>query len=194
MENIFRMSLFMPPISPIRDKISGKNLRNATLTPLHTVDVNEVHKLITSNAKLAALTHEVRNAALLGDDNACRLLKQQTLPYVTPCGVFTRRRSDCIEEASGLVVVDIDHLESTEEAEKLRQLLFDLSVPCLSVRQPHRTGCESLRALRHRAKCYRWNPLGHELCTLYVRHRPPAIGKRSGYVGKRPRTLLFPMP
>ena len=33
MENIFRMSLFMPPISPIRDKISGKNLRNATLTP-----------------------------------------------------------------------------------------------------------------------------------------------------------------
>ena len=106
MENIFRMSLFMPPISPIRDKISGKNLRNATLTPLHTVDVNEVHKLITSNAKLAALTHEVRNAALLGDDNACR-------------------RSDCIEEASGLVVVDIDHLESTEEAEKLRQLLFD---------------------------------------------------------------------
>ena len=117
MENIFRMSLFMPPISPIRDKISGKNLRNATLTPLRTVDVNEVHKLITSNAKLAALTHEVRNAALLGDDNACRLLKQQTLPYVTPCGVFTRRRSDCIEEASGLVVVDIDHLESTEEAE-----------------------------------------------------------------------------
>lgn len=125
MENIFRMSLFMPPISPIRDKISGKNLRNATLTPLRTVDVNEVHKLITSNAKLAALTHEVRNAALLGDDNACRLLKQQTLPYVTPCEVFTRRRSDCIEEASGLVVVDIDHLESTEEAEKLRQLLFD---------------------------------------------------------------------
>ena len=54
MENIFRMSLFMPPISPIRDKISGKNLRNATLTPLRTVDVNEVHKLITSNAKLAA--------------------------------------------------------------------------------------------------------------------------------------------
>lgn len=72
MENIFRMSLFMPPISPIRDKISGKNLKNATLTPLRTVDVNEVHKLITSNAKLAALTHEVRNAALLGDDNACR--------------------------------------------------------------------------------------------------------------------------
>ena len=44
---------------------------------------------------------------------------------MTPCGVFTRRRSDCIEETSGLVVVDVDHLESNEEAKKLRQLLFE---------------------------------------------------------------------
>ncbi len=53
------------------------------------------------------------------------MLKQQTLPYVTPCGVFTRRRSDCLTESSGLVVVDIDHLESAEETENLRQKLFD---------------------------------------------------------------------
>ena len=64
MENIFRMSLFMPPISPIRDKISGKNLRNATLTPLRTVDVNEVHKLITSNAKLAAQSPTMQEASV----------------------------------------------------------------------------------------------------------------------------------
>lgn len=125
MENSFRMSLFMPPISPIKDKATGRIVKSATLTPLRTVELSEVYKLITSNVKLAALTHDVRNAVQQGDDNACRLLKQQTLPYVTPCGVFTRRRSDCIEETSGLVVVDIDHLESTEEAEKLRQQLFD---------------------------------------------------------------------
>ena len=71
------------------------------------------------------MTLEVRNAALQGDEDTSRLLKQQTLPYVTPCGIFTRRRSDCLEELSGLVVVDIDHLESTEEAEILRQELFD---------------------------------------------------------------------
>lgn len=124
MENLFKMSLFMPPISPIKDKATGKTVKNATLTPLRTVGLSEVYQLITSNERLAALTLEVRNAALKGDDNACRLLKQQTLPYVTPCGVFTRRRSDCLEEPSGLVVVDIDHLESTEEAEKLRQQLF----------------------------------------------------------------------
>ncbi len=125
MENIFKMSLFMPPISPIKDQATGKTVKYATLTPLRTMNLDEVYQLITSNERLTALTLEVRNAALRGDDKACRLLKQQTLPYVTPCGVFTRRRSDCLEETSGLVVVDIDHLESTEEAEKLRQQLFD---------------------------------------------------------------------
>lgn len=125
MEYVFKMSLFMPPISPIKDKTTGRTVKSATLTPLRTINLEEIYKLITSNEKLTALTLEVRNAALWGDENTSRLLKQQTLPYVTPCGVFTRRRSDCLEEASGLVVVDIDHLESTEEAEKLRQLLFD---------------------------------------------------------------------
>lgn len=125
MENVFKMSLFMPPISPIKDKTTGRTIKSATLTPLRTINLEEIYKLITSNEKLTALTLEVRNAALWGDENTSRLLKQQTLPYVTPCGVFTRRRSDCLEEASGLVVVDIDHLESTEEAEILRQELFD---------------------------------------------------------------------
>ena len=158
MENSFRMSLFMPPISPIKDKATGRIVKNATLTPLRTVELSEVYKLVTSNAKLAALTLDVRNAVQQGDDSVCRLLKQQTLPYVTPCGVFTRRRSDCIEETSGLVVVDVDHLESNEEAKKLR------------------IGRVSLRALRTRTMRLRWNPLGNELCTLHVRHRPPEFG------------------
>ena len=89
MENSFRMSLFMPPISPIKDKATGRIVKNATLTPLRTVELNEVYKLVTANAKLAALTLAVRNAVQQGDDSVCRLLKQQTLPYVTPCGVFT---------------------------------------------------------------------------------------------------------
>ena len=118
MENSFRMSLFMPPISPIKDKATGRIVKNATLTPLRTVELSEVYKLVTSNAKLAALTLDVRNAVQQGDDSVCRLLKQQTLPYVTPCGVFTRRRSDCIEETSGLVVVNVDHLESTGKGVK----------------------------------------------------------------------------
>lgn len=125
MKKIFEMSLFMPPISPIRDKATGRNLKNATLTPLRSVCVEEVYKLITSNQRLAELALPIRNAALQGDEETCKLLKQQTLPYVTPCGVFTYRRSDCLKESSGLVVVDIDHLESAEEAENLKQQLFN---------------------------------------------------------------------
>lgn len=83
MENSFRMSLFMPPISPIKDKATGRIVKNATLTPLRTVELSEVYKLVTANAKLAALTLAVRNAVQQGDDSVCRLLKQQTLPYVT---------------------------------------------------------------------------------------------------------------
>lgn len=125
MKIIFKMSLFMPPISPIRDKMTGKVEKAASLVPLRTVDLPEVYQLITANERLAALTDEIRRAALHDDSDTCRLLKQQTLPYVTPCGVFSRRRSDCLTETSGLVVVDIDHLESAEETETLRQKLFD---------------------------------------------------------------------
>lgn len=119
------MSLFMPPISPITNKETGARVKNATMTPLRTVSLNEVYQLITSNQRLAHLTAEVRNAALRDEKDNCRLLKQQTLPYVTPCGVFARRRSDAMNQPSGLVVIDIDHLESYEEAEKLRRQLFD---------------------------------------------------------------------
>ncbi|RGD54874.1 virulence protein E [Bacteroides sp. AM07-18] len=115
----------MPPISPMKDGATGKTVKSATLTPLRTLELKEVYKLITANKRLIILTQAIREAALQGDDNNCRMLKQQTLPYVTPCGVFTRRRSDCLTESSGLVVVDIDHLESAEETENLRQKLFD---------------------------------------------------------------------
>ena len=84
MKNTLKMSLFMPPISPVKDAATGKNVKSATLTPLRTMNLEEVYKLITSNEHLATLTLAVRNAALRGDETACRYLKQQTLPYVTP--------------------------------------------------------------------------------------------------------------
>lgn len=125
MTKSFKMSLFMPPISPVKDEATGKTMKNATLTPLRTLELNEVYQLITANKRLLELTEAIRESARQGDENNCRMLKQQTLPYVTPCGVFTRRRSDCLKEPSGLVVVDIDHLESPEEAENLKRQLFD---------------------------------------------------------------------
>lgn len=123
--NSFTMSFFMPPISPVRERETGRTTKMPTLTPLRSVDLQEVYQLITTDRRLAQLTLEVRKAADEGDEQTCRILKQQTLPYVTPCGVFSRRRSDCLKQESGLLVVDIDHLDSTAEAEALRRQLFD---------------------------------------------------------------------
>ena len=48
MKNTLKMSLFMPPISPVKDAATGKNVKSATLTPLRTMNLEEVYKLITS--------------------------------------------------------------------------------------------------------------------------------------------------
>lgn len=61
----------------------------------------------------------MRNAADI------RAAKASLLPYVTPCGVFTRRNCRSLLKTSGLVVVDIDHLDSLQEAEQMRRTLFD---------------------------------------------------------------------
>lgn len=116
--NECKMSLFQNPIAPQRDP-QGRILKAATLTPAMEVTPADVYQLITCNEPLHLATLQVRNAADI------RAAKASLLPYVTPCGVFTRRRSDCLTESSGLVVVDIDHLESAEETENLRQQLFD---------------------------------------------------------------------
>lgn len=115
----------MPPISPIKDENTGKTVKSATLTPFRTMSIDEVHRLITSDQRLAELTLAIRNAAAQGDEITARFLKQQTLPYVTPCGVFTRRNCRSLLKTSGLVVVDIDHLDSLQEAEQMRRTLFD---------------------------------------------------------------------
>lgn len=183
----------MPPISPIKDQATGKTVKNATLTPLRTVTLAEVYKIITSNERLAALTLEVRNAAQQGDENACRLLKQQKLPYVTPCGIFTRRRSDCLQESSGLVVVDIDHLESTEEAERLRQKLFNDPYlhPALVFISPTGRGVKAFVPCtnsQNSAEGIRW-AMNYVHCMYDTDHQQP--GKGVDTSGKDPVRACF---
>lgn len=159
----------MPPISPMKDGATGKTVKSATLTPLRTLELNEVYQLITANKRLITLTQAIREAALQGDDNNCRMLKQQTLPYVTPCGVFTRRRSDCLKLPSGLVVVDVDHLDSPDEAGRLKQLLFkDPYLAPAGVHQPYRTRCKGFCTLPYRKRQHGGGALGHELRPLHV--------------------------
>lgn len=194
--NEFRMSLFLAPISPVKDDETGKVVKPATLTPYKTTDLQEVYKIITTNEQLKQLTGQVRMAVESGDTQACRRLKQENLPYVTPCGVFTRRRSDCLTETSGLVVVDVDHLQSLAEAEALRQRLFDdpYLCPTLVFVSPTGRGGKGIRSLPARAKSCRGDTMGHELRALHVRRRKHATRTRGGHVGKGRGTGVLPLP
>lgn len=104
--NQFKMSLFLPPISPVKDSATGRTVQPPTLTPYKEITLQEVYKLITSSERLKTLTETVRRAAENGDEKIYRMLKQQTLPYVTPCGVFSYRKSDSLTGPSGLIVVE----------------------------------------------------------------------------------------
>ena len=143
--NQFKMSLFLPPISPVKDSTTGRIIPPPTLTPYKEITLQEVYKLITSSERLKTLTETVRRAVENGDEKVYRMLKQQTLPYVTPCGVFSYRKSDSLTGPSGLIVVDIDHLDSRREAEKLKRQLFDdlLLRPVLAFTSPSGHGVKA---------------------------------------------------
>ncbi len=143
--NQFKMSLFLPPISPVKDSTTGRIIQPPTLTPYKEITLQEVYKLITSSKRLKTLTETVRRAAENGDEKVYRMLKQQTLPYVTPCGVFSYRKSDSLTGPSGLIVVNIDHLDSRQEAEKLKRQLFDdlLLRPVLAFTSPSGHGVKA---------------------------------------------------
>lgn len=168
--NQFKMSLFLPPISPVKDSATGRIVQPPTLTPYKEITLQEVYKLITSSERLKTLTETVRRAAENGDEKAYRMLKQQTLPYVTPCGVFSYRKSDSLTGPSGLIVVDIDHLDSRGEAEKTT-VRRPPPAPCTGIHQPRRTRSKSVHPLRpgthtrHQTEYLRKHPLGDELRT-----------------------------
>ena len=118
MPNQYRMSYFMPPIAPVRNE-QGRMVTPPTLLPFCEVSVEQVFQMITCNENLKLLTAQVRNAPDM------RTAKATLLPYVTPCGTFTRRNSKCFVSPSGLVVIDVDNLDSYDEAVSMRRLLFD---------------------------------------------------------------------
>lgn len=130
MKNEFKMSLFAAPISPVKDSLTGRVSRPATVYPSREVTLQEVVRLITGDPALERLTRQLRLPLETGDKERFSELKRQALPYVTPCGTFSYRKSDRLLAPSGLVVVDVDGLDSTAEAEALRRQLFDDAYLC----------------------------------------------------------------
>lgn len=116
---------------------------NAPVTnkvPTGICSLQALHAYIVSNPQLAEKTDRVR--AELADPKRFRRLKQQTLPYVTPAGVFTYCREQSLLIPSGDFVIDLDHLASPEEAGRLRDLLFrdEVLAPDLAFVSPGGTG------------------------------------------------------
>lgn len=98
---------------------------NAPVTnkvPAGVCSVVGLHAYISSDSYLKELTQRVRTDR--ENDKAFRGKKQTLLPYVTPAGIFSYCREQCIVVPSGLFVIDIDHLASTEDAVAWRDRLF----------------------------------------------------------------------
>lgn len=58
--NEFKMSLFLAPISPVKDGGTGQIIKPATLKPYKTMTLQEVYRTITANTRLQLLTDRVR--------------------------------------------------------------------------------------------------------------------------------------
>ena len=105
----------------------------------------QIFQIITSNENLKTLTKQVRNAADM------RTAKASLLPYVTPCGTFTRRNSKNFVSPSHLVIVDVDHLNSYQEAVEIRRALYDdpLLHPVLTFISPSGLGVKAFVPCNH---------------------------------------------
>lgn len=119
----YKFSYFKAPIAPQKDA-EGRIIKSATLRPVATASVAQVFEFITTNERLREVTEQVRSAADM------RAAKAALLPYITPCGIFTERKSSGLVELSGLLPIDIDHLDSYEEAARMRDRLFEDPALC----------------------------------------------------------------
>ena len=194
------MSLFAAPISPVKDSLTGRVSRPATVYPSREVTLQEVVRLITGDPALERLTRQLRLPLETGDKERFSELKRQTLPYVTPCGTFSYRKSDRLLTPSGLVVVDVDGLDSTAEAEALRRQLFDDAYlcPALCFISPSERGVKAFVPYPehpgNETRLYlRAYPRRNELRGICVWRRRDARLPESRPERQRHRPLLFPM-
>ena len=112
------LSFFKPPISPFITE--DGQFRTATVVPSKSLTTQRIYNMIIdTDGQLAGLTKQVRSA------RDYKSAKVRLLPYVTPYGVFSERRNDCLVTYSGLIPLDFDHLESEAEAEELRDWIFN---------------------------------------------------------------------
>ena len=178
------MSLFAAPISPVKDSLTGRVSRPATVYPSREVTLQEVARLITGDPTLERLTRQLRLPLETGDKERFSELKRQTLPYVTPCGTFSYRKSDRLRGGGS----------SSKTA--VRRCL---PMPRPLLHQPERTRRKGFRPLsgtsrKRDTRLYlRAYPRRNELRGICVWRRRDARLPESRPERQRHRPLLFPM-
>lgn len=108
------------------------------VVPSREMSVHEVYEYVMSDVV------KERTGVLCGlqDRKMQQQYKGSKLDYVTPSAVVTRRGSGGLIAHSGLVVMDIDHIASEEELQRVKSLLVadELLRPVLIFRSPSGDG------------------------------------------------------
>ncbi len=121
----------LPEFSLFKEPISNK-------VPYKTINIQDLHKIITTDTKLSRLTAQVSN---IKDKVGRNKVKTNLLPYITPSGIFRCRENEYIKFHSGYLCVDLDNLESEQMQQVKDNLLNDVNIQtCLLFRSPSRNG------------------------------------------------------
>ena len=108
-----KMSFFRAPIQNVR--------------PSESIDLVELYQRIISD-RYAAITQQLRK---LTEPREQRSFKARRFDYVTISGNFTRRCEEGLKAHSGLLVVDLDHLEDLPYVKQLLLTDKELSTELL---------------------------------------------------------------
>jgi hypothetical protein len=108
-----KMSFFRAPIQ--------------TIHPSASIDLEELYQRIVGN-RYTAITQQLRQ---LKDPKDQRIFKARKFDYVTISGVFEKRCEEGLKAHSGLLVVDLDHLEDLPYVKQLLLADNELSTQLL---------------------------------------------------------------
>jgi len=91
------------------------------VNPSKSIELKELARVIGTDKTLKKLTDELRSL----DEDGQKEFKKKRLPYVTFSGEFTRRKDDCLVKHSGLITIDLDHMNGNipEVQERIRAAL-----------------------------------------------------------------------
>jgi len=91
-----------------------------TIKPSRVTSIPEIYEEVTTNQDLKDATVFLRELKEIRGEKEYRKYKAKFLPTITPSGEFSSRGKNGLHGHSGVICIDIDKLNNTEEAAKLK--------------------------------------------------------------------------